>query len=230
MIKYKILLYRWLVAFSLLLASTFGAAQQFYPMSHNTPMMSTQGELQLGLLFCSPKLEFQSAYAITNRLGVMVNGGYSVISAETNMKAQRSAEVGAFYFIPLKNDHVFELSAGGGYGKIPYWNSTLSIDDQTSIVSLFVQPAYGFLLKSKRQDYMCNLSLRYSSVTINDINRQFLEPGFMMKSCFKALDLAIYIGYANDIKKTKTDVWQNIPITFGIGIQFYFGRNTEEND
>jgi hypothetical protein len=142
----------WALPVLLLLGS---CSHKFYaPNTHAVPLFQQQGEARAsGMVWTGHEVngvELQGAYALTDRVGMMVN----VIAAkggevgDTRSGNGYLLEAGSGYFRPLGEYGVFEAYAGLGTGqaKNRYYDSQSATFTATSTVGLlrvFVQPSIG---------------------------------------------------------------------------------------
>jgi hypothetical protein len=84
-------------------------------------MLSNKGEFQVGGIMGAGNFELHSAYAITNNIGIMLNGSYFSETEEIELngelkeitKTHNLAEFGAGYFTTLGGMGKFEVFGGG---------------------------------------------------------------------------------------------------------------------
>ncbi|MDP2423298.1 MAG: hypothetical protein U1C46_09265 [Bacteroidales bacterium] len=209
----------------------------YFPTTHNTPMLSQKGELQLsGLMDGSLNFELQSAYAVSDNVGIMLNGSYKsfwLMNKDYNFaeKPHTCAEAGIGYYKPFVNGGMFEIYGGGGIGRV-HGNVLNEVTGEHEIKSgtltkFYVQPAVGmsferrFLFKSTVE---YNMGLRISAVNLLNETKFFAEPGFVSKTGGKSVRLISSVGYSFQLHKNKLSTWVHNPFIFGFGIQVAFGR------
>jgi len=103
---------------------------------------------------------YQAAYAVTDHIGVMLNGQYKFPSwsstednIEYNYKSKKMLiEGGAGYFMPLEKLGVLEVYGGGGFGKLTFndsysdttgGSSTTYDRYSANTIRFFIQPSIG---------------------------------------------------------------------------------------
>ncbi len=118
--------------FPVIITSLLSSCSSLYiPNVPNTPMLSSQGELSAsGHISLKGNASFNSAYAVSNHFGVLLNG--SVMNSNRKKKdfKQSLLETGAGYFTTFgsDNDRILEIYAGLGRG-----NSERSFKDNTDL-------------------------------------------------------------------------------------------------
>ncbi|MBC7915536.1 MAG: hypothetical protein H7Y07_15605 [Pyrinomonadaceae bacterium] len=186
----------------------FSACSSLYmPNVPNTPMLSTTGELHAsGHVSLKGNASLNTAYAVSDNLGVILNGSF--INREQNKKdfSQNLLEIGAGYFTSfgVENERILEVYAGVGRGSSDrtYKEKTINgslVNDRQEInfSKSFIQVNYS--TKKKRSlklfggDFPLNYgtALRASYINMNkfirnDINQVkedniFLEPIFFTR-------------------------------------------------
>lgn len=211
----------------------------YFPTTHNTPMLTQKGELQIsGLMDGYLNFDIQTSYAVSDHIGLMLNGSYKsfwLVSTDdpswVSAKPHIYAEAGVGYFGKVDNEGMFEIFIGGGMGKA---HGNVLIEDTNAIEVLsgtltkfFVQPAVGtsfehrFIFKSTVE---YNLALRLSAVNLLNETKFFAEPGLVMKIGGKSVRMIHSVGYSLQLHGNKSSLWVHQPFTFGFGIQVAIGR------
>lgn len=131
----------------LLLSFFYGCAPVYIPTVVNTPLLSEQGEFQATLNTGVSGFDPQFAYAITNHLGVMLNGSYVSRTNDTlsNFHKHLAFETGAGYFTKIGNSGRFEVFGGVGYSRLKadYSNNLWVSRTDLNSYKIFIQPAIG---------------------------------------------------------------------------------------
>lgn len=204
----------------------------YYPTTHNSPMLNNKGEFQASGIIATGNLELQTAYAITDNIGIMVNGSFFSENREiyiddekTEIKEKHNLiEAGVGYFTKFGGLGKFEVFAGGGVGKVPadFWNSPYVYDGtQTDkMTKVFVQPSVG--LGSNFVDF--SGGIRISGITINKELGIFAEPELSIKLGYKNIRLVTSMGLSLSITGMDQLTWSHNQLIFGLGMQFNLGR------
>jgi hypothetical protein len=128
------------------------------PTTANVPLLQEKGELKANLYLT----DFQAAYAITDNIGVMVNGQYrksnTTVSVSVNggpaseqkiLTTNSGAEIGVGYFANTKRFTCFEIYGGVGLPSVKIKDETdKGIGTyNTSGTKFFIQPSIGHVSK-----------------------------------------------------------------------------------
>src|SRR5699024_10130113 len=92
---------------------------KFYsPNSHNVPLISDRGEIQVTAAGNTDQLEVQGAFGVTEGFSIIVNGGLFIPSDEENGNggSGKFIEAGPGFFMPVSSDFVFETYGLFGIG------------------------------------------------------------------------------------------------------------------
>lgn len=210
----------------------------YFPTTHNTPMLTQKGELQIsGLMDGMLNFDLQSACAVSNNLGVMLNGSYKSFwlmnSEDYNFvgKPHTYAEAGIGYYKPLVNGGKFEIYGGGGIGSVSgnvpnEVAGGLEIKSGT-LTKFFIQPAVGATFKRRfifESMVEYDFALRIAAVNLLNETKLFAEPGLVMKVGGKSVRLINTIGYSLKLFGRNTSKWEQNPLFIGLGIQVSIGR------
>lgn len=201
--------------FVLLLLTQTGCVTLYKPNAINTPLLKQQGDFKgtVGLgVSGTGLLNIQSAYGLTNHLGLMLNGMYhykhstsdSVIIGKHN---QYFGEAGAGYFTAFgsRKNGVLQCFGGGGFG---YTNDYYSHTDENHARSTaaynnyFIQPGIASAAETAevafdlRSNYVSIFNIRSSDAFYNDTTFSFIniEPTLTLRAGGKKLKGFIQTG------------------------------------
>ena len=204
----------------------------YIPTTHNSPMLSNKNEFQVSALV-GTGVNLQSAYAVTDHVGLMLNGFFLSSNKEMDLGSDSTKkinelwlnfEAGAGYFTKVLDVFTFEIYAGGGTGRVPgdFRNVNYTYDGtQTAPMSkLFIQPAIGF--RSKIVD-ISGVS-RFSAITMNNQTRYFFEPGVVAKLGYKNFRFIGSVGLSKPMNELENATWDYLLFNMGVGLQYNFGR------
>ena len=215
----------------------------YKPNSINSPVLKRQGDLKCsgGLgVSGSGLLNLQTAYGVTNHVGVMLNGMYHSIrtnedSIYIGKHNQYFGEGGVGYFSSMgaKKNGVFQCFGGGGIG---YTNDYFSQTDENharstaTYFNYFIQPgiAYSNDFVDVSFDIRANdvniFSIQSTSDFYNDTTFNFinLEPTFTIKAGGKKLKGFIQTGITYPIYHPDAYLTSNSFNLFLIGPIFKF--------
>lgn len=163
---------------SLLVCLLSSCTHYYYlPASHNIPLLSEKDQFKAMLSIGGGDdinaTELKTAYAVTDNIGVMLNGvlGYGGENkiAYQNYGRGKGIEVGAGYFKPLPNKLLFEVYGGLGlsdqfhnYGDGENFKYTVDVRS----AKYFIQPALGYVTPY----FDIAISSKFSAFVNNDIS------------------------------------------------------------
>jgi len=215
-------------------------AAVYIPNARNAPMLSKKGEFQTSATV-DPfiNVNTQTAYAVSNHVGVMANGLYVHTSDNENEYKNQHlyGEVGAGYFYNYKN---FYFDAWGGYGigktKAIDWGSffdasgtsTWSVTYQGMYEKYFIQPGFAIKRKNLHYGFVHRFSLlNFSGVSGLDENKEaisfiktnqfFYEPSFVFKVFIKQFYFTTQAGFSLPLGKTDNNL-NFMPFQFSVGV------------
>jgi hypothetical protein len=198
-------------------------------------MLNNKGEFQISGILGTGNLELQTAYAITNNIGIMVNGSYFNEDREIKIDDEVTEitlthnliEAGVGYFTKLGGLGKFEVFAGGGVGSVPanFREITYVFDGtQTDkMTKFFVQPSVG--IGSDFLDF--SGGVRISGITMNKQLVVFAEPELSIKLGYKNVRFVASMGLSLPLNNTDNLTWNYNPLIIGLGIQINLGRKYE---
>jgi hypothetical protein len=97
-----------------------GCSSIYIPSVPNTPMLTEQGEIAAGAhVSLNGNFNFNSAYAVSNHIGVIANGSYVNNERTKKDTKHKTIEIGGGYYDTFgpNNNRIFEVYAGIGSGK-----------------------------------------------------------------------------------------------------------------
>ncbi|HOZ15264.1 MAG TPA: hypothetical protein PK784_10780 [Tenuifilaceae bacterium] len=199
----------------------------YVPNSFNSPLLRNKGDGQINVTTGISGFEVQTAYAITDNVGIMANGQVLKTTEHDTLKQQRTLfELGLGYTEKFSDNGIFEIFGGAGVGEVPADYRKIDYDgvSTTQITRYFIQPGLGFY-----NDWLdISILSRLSAVSIGGETNWFYEPGFMAKMGYKRLRFYSCIGLSIPFEKYDDQKWNHNPIMFSIGIHFNFGKRLEE--
>lgn len=193
------------LAFILSLLLLSSCATVYFPNAHNAPMFSKKGEFQssatVGVGFTA---DVQTAYAVSNHVGVMVNGQWAFTAPDANSYNGNNlfGEAGIGYYTHFKNLY-FDIWGGYGGGKINVYDSTHNSNTGVqhhnwtngNYQRFFIQPSLALKGKHTHYGFVQRFSLVNTSGMYGmDDNRMplaytkqcfFYEPAFVLKQFIK---------------------------------------------
>ena len=199
-----------------------GCTQYYYvPNIQNVPLFREKNEYRatvaIGAGDESSCTEIQTAYSVTDNIGVMANfmTAKGANSSNNNNANGNFLEAAVGYYKPVEKAGVFEVYGGIGGGNQHHQYA----DSGTSALSslrLFVQPSYGFTFNPVDIAFSTRLSaLSFVSTEnhvygnpalyedVNALSHQthlLLEPALTIRAGWKNVKLQLqflYVGYLN---------------------------------
>lgn len=200
----------------------------FYtPESHNVPLLSEKNDLHVELKSSFgaegfDNTEMQSAYAITNRIGIMGSallGTYetSVSNEQQDGISYESANgnisffnIGAGFFTPVWEKFVFETYLGYGIGNVKNVYDNIG-ESKLRYGKPFIQPSFGYKTKyfeaaiSSRLNSLNYYKIEDSQTPIhfrdrftnnirNNKNSLLLEPAITARGGWKKLKIQLQLS------------------------------------
>lgn len=152
----------------------FSSCSSIYlPNVPNTPMLTEQGELAAGAhISLKGNFSFNSAYAISNHIGVLANGAFMQNDNHNRDIKHKSIEIGGGYFDTFgpDNNRILEIYAGLGNGNS---NRLFRKFDDGELVSTdeykatygkkFVQVNYSSKKRNSLRLFGSNFGLNYGT-------------------------------------------------------------------
>lgn len=206
----------------LLAVILFPSCRTLYkPNAVNAPMLKEKGEAKI----YGGNNNVQAAYAITDHVGVMLNGYYENGRVNNDnaqyVKTQGFlGEAGAGYFTAMPNNMVFEVYGGGGAGAVNIEEQKRDAADDliterfsANAYKVFIQPTYGYVGKY----FEAGLTPRFSFVKYGNLSntnytlqeRQdytyyqldqptwvFFEPALTLRGGYKWIKLQVQVGHS----------------------------------
>ena len=124
-----------------------GCATVYVPNVVNTPLLSNKGELQVSANLGTSGFDPQFAYAITDNIGLMLNGSFANRTSDSTSDFHKHSfvETGVGYYTSVGENGRFETFGGLGFGKLSaeldnnLWKSYADV----STLRFFIQPTIG---------------------------------------------------------------------------------------
>ncbi len=226
--KIKPLLFAVLVCFSLALLS---CAPVYVPNVINTPMLSNAGEVQLSVSSASSGFDPQFAAAITDHVGIMLNGSFSNRRYEDSdeYRKHKFFEVGVGYYRKIKENVRFETFGGYGFGKVQtnrdyfFWPRNEGIN----LRRFFIQPTIGATL----QPFEGCVSARVVYVSLNRTDRNphhvFIEPAITGKLVYKRFKGILQFGLSLPVSNYDLVLEHDLAF-ISVGLSVNIGKRNEQ--
>jgi hypothetical protein len=172
----------------------------YVPNTVNAPLLKEKGEIKIN----ADQKNLQVAAAISDHVGIMVNGFYTTYRGNNNYEHKGGlAEIGLGYYRPMANHLVTEAFAGVGLGEVSKFEE---LSDSTgpytasfhaNATRFFVQPEIGYSNKifdivfSPRFSFVKYNSFNYSNYTPQQLQRDYLDNGQLTSNLFVFAEPAV---------------------------------------
>ncbi len=205
-----------------------GCQSLYIPNVVNTPLFSNKGEAQAAVHFGTAGIDPQLAYAVTNNIGIMLNGSFdtfeTVDTTEVFPANHSFGELGIGYYTKVTEKHRFEVYAGYGIGNIKFEEYDLNntpIQSKVNTNRFFIQPAFG--LTSKNFDFSVASRIIWISGKgdVESYTRSFWEPAVTVRAGGPHIKGVMQFGLSVPFKD---DFFEYEPVLFSIGIQGSLGK------
>ena len=226
-------------AMAIALCSFYACAPVYLPNTVNTPLLTKRHDTRLAV-YASPATGYdaQTAYAVTNHIGVMFNGSYrnkrpTYQYSDYNRNYLFEGAIG--YFKAVKKQR-FEIYAGYGFGqndsRFRNINSGAPHDsylDNSTITTANIKKAFlQATLGTAYRNFEIAATTRYTFINIDDFYKAddvqgfFIEPVTTLKIGLKHLKIVSKAGFS--IGGYLTDVrYDHQPLILSAGLEVSIG-------
>lgn len=207
-------------------------APTYVPNVVNTPMLSNKGEFHANFNTGTSGFDPQLSYAITDHIGVMLNGSFQNRQRDSSDSHHRHKfiEFGAGYYTKFSELGRFEMYAGYGSGNINahydfvLWESFSDVKYNR----IFVQPAIGISTRW----FDGSFAMRMAYVDIFQSNHRtngfFMEPALTVKLGYDYFKIVSQMGYSFPADNYVRFDYE--PFIFSVGIQVTLGRKVNSKE
>jgi hypothetical protein len=220
----KLNLYCLILALFIILANSC-SPPVYHATMVNTPLLSNEGEINAAMNISVSGFEPQIAYALTDNVGLMLNGCFNKISNDNSIYYQRVQflEIGTGYYTKIQEYVRFEAYGGLGFGNniFYYHNNNEPYTENVPFTKFFVQPAIGSTM-----DFVdAAFSSRFVLAVINDTNasyyRYYIEPTVTLKIGYRYVKFVMQGGFSLPFLDDNAQLQGRLhqPLMLGFGIQ-----------
>lgn len=227
--------------FIFLIALMFTGCTQYYyvPNIQNVPMFREKNEYRVTIATGagdeSTCTEVQTAYSVTDNIGVMANSmtAKGVNSSSKNSAKGNFLEAAVGYYKPVEKSGVFEVYGGIGGGNQHHEYPDSGSSDLSSL-RLFVQPSYGFTFNpvdialSTRLSALSFVSIDnhvYGNLVqyeeVNNLSHQthlLLEPALTIRAGWKNVKLQLQFLYVGYLNSKRLNIGEETHLSLGLNI------------
>jgi len=209
----------------------FSCSPEYIPNMANTPMFSNQGELQATIATGTSNFDAQAAYAVSDHIGVMVNGSYGNETSDTTDEFHKHSfiEGGVGYYDKLGKNFRYEIYGGYGFGKTEGEFDT-EFDSRitdANMQRIFVQPGIGVATGV----FDGSFSPRFALVKMDPGEETFekggyntfIEPIITTKIGYKWVKFVAQFGVSFPVGNNDIN-FDYQPVIINFGLNFNIGR------
>ena len=212
-------------------------APAYIPNVINAPLLSNKNEFQGKLTGGTSGFDNQLSYAITDHIGVMVNGSYNYRNDSDTYHKHYYVETGLGYYRKLQEAGRLEVFGGYGYGDVKtneddwfYQNNHLTTNAYYQ--RFFIQPSLGAVTNVFEGSFstrlvVVNMHFRegnYDDLLMNNSFITFLEPAITAKVGYKYVKYVAQIGFSVPIYGSGNNLYSYQPFIFSMGINVKIGQ------
>lgn len=209
-----------------------GCVPSYVPNTVNAPLFSNKGEIQAAIYQGSAGIDPQVSYAISNHVGVLLNGSFANRTADStdNFHKHKFVEIGGGYYNRIGGKGVFEVYGGFGVGNLEaLYESGVFFDyAKVDMVRVFIQPTIGFT----NDVFDGGFTPRVVAVNLSQGNQNetgiFWEPVFTGKVGYRFMRFVFQAGLSLPINDQEFTFGYQ-PFIISIGVQGIFRRKYDDD-
>jgi hypothetical protein len=207
-------------------------APEYIPNMVNSPMFSNKGEFQANAGAGTSDLDVQVAYAMTDHIGVMVNGSFADRTKDSTDKFHKHIilEGGVGFYDKFGEIGRYEIYGGYGTGRVEgKYENIFSINQiaDARYNRFFIQPGIGIATGIYDGSFTSRIALVQmnpnGAVFETGNYHGFLEPVFTSKIGYKYLKFTFQIGFSVPIGDNRLK-FDYQPFIFNVGANLNLGR------
>lgn len=214
----------------------------YIPNTTNNPSLTKKGEIESSFTIGTNGYDIQTAGAITDNIGIMLNGSYGNNTSDSSNSFNKHTfgELGVGYSTVISDSNatlktILSVFTGWGIGKSSgEYNYTIGTNQQSNIASgkyqrAFVQPSIG--ISNKSFDFF--FSTRFSYVNMSDLktndtgnnsklrnNNIFYEPTLTIKGGSENIKFMGQAGISVNRISNNDVIFRQRPIIITLGLAF----------
>ncbi|MCD4832284.1 MAG: hypothetical protein K8R31_00685 [Bacteroidales bacterium] len=209
---------------------------EYIPNMVNSPMLSNQGEFQATIATGTSNFDAQTAFAITDNIGIMVNGSYGNNTNDTTDDFHKHAfiESGIGYYDKIGEQGRYEIYGGYGFGNAEGYFEEATYDSQITNAHynrFFIQPGIGIstgIFDGSFSPRLVLLQMNPEGIDFDtgDYNI-FIEPVFTAKIGFKYVKFVTQIGFSIPLGEQSLNFnhqrfMMNVGLNINLGRRYHF--------
>ncbi|MFO7829244.1 MAG: hypothetical protein R6V23_11520 [Bacteroidales bacterium] len=210
----------------------FSCSPEYIPNMVNSPMFSNQGEMQATIATGTSNFDAQTAFAITDNIGIMVNGSYGNETSDTTDDFHKHAfiEGGIGYYENIGEKGRYEIYGGYGFGRTEGYFEGAWADSRITDADLqriFVQPGIGistgvFDGSFSPRFVLVKMTPRGEGFETGGYNT-FFEPVITSKVGYKWIKFVAQFGFSIPVGNDNIH-FDYQPFIINFGLNFNIGR------
>ena len=207
----------------------------YLPNSINAPLLNEKGDASVGYNKLLEGNDLQISQAISENVGLMLNGSYLSESWSDNYRRHIFVEMGMGFFSHQDEGFAREIYAGAGWGSNSLKEAVLfgSEDARVSAdyIRLFIQPNLGICKEGFeggfgfRVCYINFYNINYSNIDFQR-TKILLEPVAFLRFGPPVFQIETQIGYS--FNPFKNDLFVEFYDEYILSIGFKVGLNIEQ--
>jgi len=212
-------------------------APAYIPNVVNAPLLSNKNEFQGKLTGGTSGFDNQLSYAITDHIGVMLNGSYNYRNDSANYHKHYFIETGVGYYQKLQEAGRLEVFGGYGYGDVKAIEDDWFYQNNQLVANayyhrIFIQPSLGAVTNVFEGSFSTRYSLvnmhfregNTNDMSMNNSYISFLEPAITVKLGYKYVKYVAQIGFSVPIYGNTEQMYSHQPFIFSMGINVKIGQ------
>ncbi len=215
-----------LLALSLIILLPSCMPPAYIPNVVNTPLLSDKDEFQASLHYSTSGYDAQFAYAVTENIGVMLNGNMENWKSDTSDEYHKHffGETGAGYYSKLGKKGRTEVFGGIGLGSVDIKDYRYAFPTTKSTYTrVFLQPAIGFSTKVVDFSFATRFSLVNMDKTISNNSIVFFEPAITAKVGYNAIKSVFQLSFSIPFRDDELVLISRV-FVFSVGVQGFFNK------
>ena len=201
-------------------------APAYIPNTVNTPMLSNKGELQASVNSGISGFDPQLSYAITDHIGVMLNGSFSDRTSDStdDYHKHQFVELGSGYYTKIGTIGRYETFAGFGLGNTrgEYSTTLWSSYADAQFFRIFIQPSIGLATSFFDGGFAWRFVIISMTQEQNKSTGFFFEPVITLKLGYKYVKMVTQFGLSLPV--TEEIAFNYQPFMFSVGLHAYLWR------
>ena len=224
----------------IILIATLGlitsCSPEYVPNMVNSPMFSNAGEFQATIATGNSDFDAQTAFAITDNIGIMLNGSYGNETNDSTDDFHKHSfiEAGMGYYERIGDQGRFEIYGGYGFGKAEGYFQNSFFDEEITDARynrFFVQPGVGLATGI----YDGSFSPRFVLVQMDPRGANFqtgnydvfFEPVITSKIGYKYVKFIAQFGVSLPMGSDPVN-YDHQRFIFNFGLNFNIGRRYDD--